>query len=79
MSVKAAAESIASRPTRLRSKYGVASLPCLVQQKLFEFKIWLSCMRKWFEKSFGKLWCHIRMPNYRTNESLTREVVLKIY
>jgi hypothetical protein len=28
MSVKAAAESIASLPTRFRSKYGVASLPC---------------------------------------------------
>lgn len=27
ISVRAAAESIASRPTRFRSKYGVASLP----------------------------------------------------
>lgn len=33
MSVRAAAESIASRPTRFRSKYGVASLPYIFQKE----------------------------------------------
>lgn len=33
MSVSAAAESMASLPTRLRSKYGVASLPCTQERR----------------------------------------------
>lgn len=64
MSVRAAAESIASRPTRFRSKYGVASRPYFFfcspdeQEKKIEIKSneLINNLKGefWFELNFGK-------------------------